>query len=202
MTTTLLDRTPTLNLRPGTTVDHDALWRIFQPVLQTRETYAMPADTTRDEALAYWTANEGPWFVAELDGQIVGACMIHPNQPGLGSHVANAAFVVDAAARGHRVGRHLVQQAIDAAQAEGYRAMQFNLVVATNTSAIHLYQSLGFQIIACEPEAFHWRAERYVDAYVFHRFLDRSSRQMPTLPARSSVSPNATVGGDYIKLTQ
>lgn len=173
MSTLLLNHSTTVTLRPGTPADHDALWHIFQPVLLTRETYAMPPETTRDDAIAYWTANDGPWFVAELEGRVVGACMIHPNQPGLGSHVANAAFVVDAGSRGHHVGRHLVEQAIAAARTSGYRAMQFNLVVATNASAIHLYSSLGFEIIAREPEAFHWRGERYVDAYVFHRFLDR-----------------------------
>lgn len=174
MTTMLLDRPATaVTVRAGTSADHDALWRVFHPVLLTQETYAMPADTTRTEAVTYWTANQGPWFVAELDHEVVGACMIHPNQPGLGSHVANAAFVVDEAARGRHIGRHLVLRAMTAARIQGYRAMQFNLVAATNTSAIHLYTTLGFQIIGTEPEAFHWRGERYVDAYVFHRFLDR-----------------------------
>ena len=180
MTTLLLDPVRDLpelddavTIRPGTAADEEALWRIFQPVIASCETYAMPPETSRQEAIDYWTRNEGPWFVAELDGRVVGACMIHPNQPGLGAHVANAAFVVDRGARGHHVGRRLVQQAIDAASVLGYRAMQFNLVVANNHSAIHLYESLGFTVIAREPEAFHWRRDSYVDALVFHRFLDR-----------------------------
>lgn len=160
-----------LTLRPGRRRDHARLWEIFAPVLATAETYAMPPETSRTDAIAYWTANEGPWFVAETDDHVVGACMIHPNQPGLGAHVANAAFVVDQAARGHHVGRALVLHAMTAARTLGYRAMQFNLVVASNHSAIHLYESLGFRVIAREPEAFHWRRERYVDALVFHRSL-------------------------------
>lgn len=91
MTTTLLDRPaldPTsidqLTVRPGRITDTDELWRIFAPVIASAETYAMPPETSREDAIAYWTANDGPWFVAELAGAVVGACMIHPNQPGLG----------------------------------------------------------------------------------------------------------------------
>src|SRR3954454_17150388 len=127
-------------LRPGRESDHDALWRIFSQIIETAETYALAPETTRDDALAYWTANEGPWFVAEQDGDVVGVCMTHPNQPGLGAHVANAAFVVDPAARHHHVGRALVNHALDAARKLGYRAMQFDLVAVTNTDAITLYQ--------------------------------------------------------------
>lgn len=163
--------TSPITLRPGSTADHDRLWEIFRPVLRSQETYALGQDTTRAEAIRFWTTSGGPWFVAEHDGRVVGACMIHPNQPGLGAHVANAAFVVDPAERGHHIGRCLVEQALAAAQDQGYRAMQFNLVVATNLSAIRLYTSLGFRVLARQPEAFRWHDETYVDALVFHRFL-------------------------------
>lgn len=160
-----------VRLRPGRRADHDALWSLFAPVLLRAETYALPPETTRREALQYWTANDGPWFVAERAGQVVGACMIHPNQPGLGSHVANAAFVVDEAERGRGTGRRLVGHAVAAAREAGYRALQFNLVVATNASAVHLYTSLGFEVVGRVPDAFHWRRQTYVDALVLHRSL-------------------------------
>ena len=131
----------------------------------------MAPETTRAEGLGYWTANEGPWYVAEQDGRVVGACMIHPNQPGLGAHVANAAFVVAPEARHHHVGRALVEHALAEARRLGYRAMQFDLVAETNTDAIDLYRDLGFEEIGRQPEAFHWRRERYVDALLFYRFL-------------------------------
>jgi ribosomal protein S18 acetylase RimI-like enzyme len=164
-----------VSLRPGTEGDHDALWRIFSEVIAAEDTYAMDSQTTREAALAYWTENQGPWFVAEIDGEVVGATMIHPNQPGLGGHVANAAFVVDRAARHHHVGRALVEHAISAAASRGYRAMQFDFVVETNTDALDLYEDLGFEIIGRQPKAFHWRRERYVDAFLLYRSLDDAS---------------------------
>jgi ribosomal protein S18 acetylase RimI-like enzyme len=157
--------------RPGTDADHDCLWRIFSEVLADGRYYALDASTTREEALAYWTRNDGPWYVAERDGRVVGACMMHPNQPGHGSHVANAAFVVDAAARGMHVGRVLVERAVDAAVAAVYRSMQFNLVVATNLAAIRLYREMGFAIIGREPEAFQMPDGSYANALIFHRRL-------------------------------
>jgi ribosomal protein S18 acetylase RimI-like enzyme len=160
-----------VTLRPGEPADHDEVWRIFGHVIKTGETYAMPPETSRTDALAYWTENEGPWYVAEQGDGVIGVCMIHPNQPGLGAHVANAAFVVDPAARHHHVGRALVEHALAEASRLGYRAMQFDLVAETNTDAIALYQDLGFEVIGRQPEAFHWRRERYVDALLFYRFL-------------------------------
>ena len=160
-----------VSVRPGAERDHDDLWRIFSEVIATEDTYAMDSETTREEALDYWTANAGPWFVAEVDGEIAGATMIHPNQPGLGSHVANAAFIVEKGARHHHVGRALVVRAMAEAASRGYRAMQFDLVVETNTDALALYQDLGFEIIGRQPEAFHMRRERYVDALLLYRFV-------------------------------
>lgn len=165
--------TDEISVRLGAEGDHDDLWRIFSEVIATEDTYAMDSETTREEALAYWTANAGPWFVAENEGEVVGATMIHPNQPGLGSHVANAAFVVAKGARHHHVGRALVERAMSEAASRGYRAMQFDLVVETNTDALALYEDLGFEIIGRQSEAFHWRRERYVDAFLLYRFLDR-----------------------------
>src|SRR3954447_14562464 len=167
----------TVALRPGRESDHDALWRIFSEIIATAETYALPPETTRDDALAYWTANQGPWFVAEQNGDVVGVCMIHPNQPGLGAHVANAAFVVAPEARHHHVGRALVRHALAEARGLGYRAMQFDLVAETNTDAIALYRDLGFDVIGRQPEAFHWRRERFVDALLFYRFVDGAGRE-------------------------
>jgi L-amino acid N-acyltransferase YncA len=162
-----------ISIRPGVPADHDELWRIFSKVVATGETYAMAPETTHEEALDYWTGHDRPWWVGELEGRVVGVCMIHPNQPGLGAHVANAAYVVDATARHHHVGRRLVEHSLEQARRLGYRAMQFDFVVQSNVDALDLYKDLGFEVIGRQPEAFHWPRERYIDAFLLYRFLDR-----------------------------
>ena len=54
-------------IRPAKFGDADAIWRILEPVFRSGETYAIEADVSREDAVAYWTANA--CFVAELDGE-------------------------------------------------------------------------------------------------------------------------------------
>jgi GNAT superfamily N-acetyltransferase len=96
---------------------------------------------------------------------------MYPNRPGPGSHVASASFMVDSAARGKGVGRLLCEDMIDWARREGFRAIQFNAVVETNESAVHLWQELGFRIIGTVPEAFNHPKHGYVGLHVMHRPL-------------------------------
>ncbi|MDM4784376.1 GNAT family N-acetyltransferase [Micromonospora sp. b486] len=88
------------------------------------------------------------------DGAVLGSAKLAPNQGGPGDHVANASFMVAPAAAGRGVGRALAAHLLDAARADGYRAMQFNAVVATNTRAVGLWRSLGFEVIGRVPEGF------------------------------------------------
>jgi ribosomal protein S18 acetylase RimI-like enzyme len=49
--------------------------------------------------------------------------------------------------------------------------MQFNAVVETNTRAVALWRSLGFQVLATVPEAFHHPVHGYVGLHIMHRQL-------------------------------
>lgn len=89
------------------------------------------------------------------DGDIiVGSAKMGPNRPGRGAHVATAAFMVDPAHQGRGVGRALGRYVLDWARSAGFTGMQFNAVVETNTGAVHLWQSLGFEILGTAPDAF------------------------------------------------
>jgi GNAT superfamily N-acetyltransferase len=114
-----------------------------------------------------------PWHVvvAELDGQIVGTAKGGPNRPGRGAHVATASFIVSPRHQGRGIGRALGEYIVGWATNAGYRGMQFNAVVATNTGAISLWQSLGFSIIGTVPHAFDHQQQGLVDLYVMYRAL-------------------------------
>jgi len=76
------------------------------------------------------------------------------NKPGPGSHVATASFMVAAHARGTGVGSALCRHALDWARERGYAGMQFNAVAASNTSAVRIYERLGFRVVGTVPGAF------------------------------------------------
>lgn len=110
-------------------------------------------------------------FVAVLDGKVVGTYFLKPNQPGLGSHVCNAGYAVASSARGKGIATLMCEDSQVQAVAMGFRAMQFNLVVATNERAVRLWQRLGFEIVGRLPGVFRHRQLGYVDAFVMFKTL-------------------------------
>lgn len=163
-----------LEVRPvdrGSEADRAAVIEIARYLVDT-DTYVFAAETTDDELWDYFAPSPpGAGFVAELDGMIVGVMVIRPNLAGRGSHVANASFAVNPQARGRGVGRTMGERAIELAAAAGYRAMQFNTVVATNDAAVQLWTSLGFEIIGTVPDGFRLGDGSYVDHHVMYRSL-------------------------------
>lgn len=156
-------------VRPAGERDREAVWRIMEPVIRAGETYALPRDMGREAALAYWFAAEV--FVAEDGGEVVGTYGLRANQQGGGAHVANCGYVTAPWAAGRGVARAMGRHSLAAAKERGFRAMQFNFVVATNARAVRLWQSLGFAVVGRLPGAFRHPAEGYVDALVMYRDL-------------------------------
>jgi ribosomal protein S18 acetylase RimI-like enzyme len=150
------------------------------------DTYALDPNISREDALAYWFAHGTRTYVADgltVAGKptdsptivrappILGTYILRPNQSGGGSHVANAGFMVSASARGQGLGRAMAEHCLSEARRLGFRAMQFNYVISTNTAAIHLWQNLGFEIVGTLPDAFRHPEKGYVDVYVMYRSL-------------------------------
>lgn len=165
-----------LKIRPAINTDREAIWKIFQDVVAAGDTYAFDPNTSREEALGYWFRADTHTYVAEQDGRIVGSYILRPNQPALGSHVANAGFMVASAARGLGVGRAMGEHCLTEARHLGFRAMQFNFVVSTNESAVHLWQNLGFKIVGTLPGAFRHSEKGFVDVYVMFRSLENAGK--------------------------
>ncbi|ODT60387.1 MULTISPECIES: GNAT family N-acetyltransferase [Paracoccus] len=156
-------------IRPARPDDHDAIWDILRPVYRAGETYCMPRDVDRDQAIRDWFAAPFSAFVALVDGRILGTSHVGANRPAGGSHVANASFATHPDARGRGVARALVDHAKSWAAGQGFRAMQFNFVVSTNADAVHLWQKAGFEVVGCLPGAFLHPQYGPVDALVmFH----------------------------------
>jgi L-amino acid N-acyltransferase YncA len=160
-----------MKIRAATNADHYAIWKIFHEIVSAGDTYALDPKMSREEALAYWFRADTRTYVAEKNGRVVGTYILRPNQLGPGSHVANAAFMVASDAQGCGVGRAMAEHCLNEARLIGFRAMQFNYVISTNTLAIRLWQELGFEIVGTLPGAFRHPEKEYVDVYVMFRSL-------------------------------
>jgi ribosomal protein S18 acetylase RimI-like enzyme len=158
-------------IRPAVQSDADAIWAAIAPVIQAGDTYALPTGLTRQQALDYWMGPDRETFVAEAGGVLLGTYYLKANQAGGGSHVANCGYITAPAASGKGVARQMCAHSLQHARARGFRAMQFNLVVSTNTRAVALWQAMGFRIVGTLPGAFAHPRHGDVDAFVLFQAL-------------------------------
>jgi ribosomal protein S18 acetylase RimI-like enzyme len=159
-------------IRPFGSSDWPRLWPLLQATIASGDAYAFDPQSSETDIHLAWIEAPTATFVACGDGgRIVGSYFIKPNQPGLGSHVCNCGYVTAAAARGQGIATALCEHSQVQARAMGIRAMQFNLVVATNEQAVRLWLKLGFAVVGRLPGAFAHRALGDVDALVMFKSL-------------------------------
>ncbi|MFJ7998189.1 GNAT family N-acetyltransferase [Streptomyces sp. NPDC096310] len=157
-------------IRETTTEDWPAVWPFFHEIVAAGETFTYPTGLTETEGRDWWLQVAPNRSVVAVDeaGTVVGTAKMNVNHLGNGSHIAGASYMVDPAHAGRGVGRALCTYSIDWARAAGFRAMQFNAVVETNTYAVKLYRSLGFDILGTLPEGFRHPTEGYVGLHIMH----------------------------------
>lgn len=161
-----------LHIRKAEAADWPAVWRIIEPVFRRGDTYSVSPAITEDEAREYWLERPQATFVAtDDDGALLGTYYLKPNQAGGGAHVCNCGYIVDEQARGRGVASAMCAHSQEEAVARGFRAMQFNFVVSTNETAIHLWRRHGFGIAGTLPGAFLHPDRGYVDAFVMYKQL-------------------------------
>jgi GNAT superfamily N-acetyltransferase len=159
-------------IRAASDQDWLRIWPFFSRIVAAGETYAYPDALTRETAEQIWMEKSpGRTVVAVRDDVVLGSAKMGPNRPGRGAHVATASFMVDPVHHGQGVGRALGIYAIEWARAAGYRSMQFNAVVETNTAAVRLWRSLGFEILTTVPEAFDHPTHGLVGLHVMYQRL-------------------------------
>ena len=166
----------TVLIRSAKDADWAAIWPFFHEIVSARETYTYEPGLTEEQARALWMSPSSATLsrttvAVDADGAVLGSANMYPNRPGPGSHVASGSFMVDAAARGKGVGRLLCEDMIAWAERSGFRSIQFNAVVESNASAVHLWQALGFRIVGTVPEAFLHPKLGYVGLHVMYRPL-------------------------------
>jgi ribosomal protein S18 acetylase RimI-like enzyme len=160
-----------LAIYPATDSDRDSIWEILEPMIRGGETYTLPRDMSKQEALEYWFAPDKETFVLKEDGAVLGTYFLKANQQGGGAHVANCGYVTAPAAQGRGIARQMCLHSLERAKERGFRAMQFNFVVSTNQRAVKLWSDLGFEIVGRLPLAFEHPQFGFVDALIMYRPL-------------------------------
>lgn len=160
-----------LLIRAAELMDGDAVWAILEPIIRAGETYALPADMSRVDALTYWFSEKHEVFVAEEDKAIVGTYFLKANQSGGGKHVANAGYATATFATGRGIAKAMLAHSLEYAKQCGFLSMQFNFVVSSNERAVILWQKNGFEIVGRLPRAFNHPSLGLVDAFVMFKTL-------------------------------
>ncbi|GAA3946628.1 GNAT family N-acetyltransferase [Actinomadura viridis] len=160
-------------IREATPDDWPGMWSFMEGIVRAGETFSWDRDTTADMARVMWFPEPpGRTFVAVDDGgTILGTANSVRNHSGGASHISSASFMVDPAHAGRGVGRALGEHVLEQARRDGFRAMQFNAVVETNTRAVALWRSLGFEVMTTLPEGFHHPVHGYVGLHIMYQRL-------------------------------
>jgi GNAT superfamily N-acetyltransferase len=159
-----------LTVRDATADDWPRIWRFMSQIVKAGDTFAYDERMDEPEARQLWMAGPPARTTVAVDseGAVVGTANMYANRDGPGAHVASGSFMVDPGRWGLGAGRALCEDLIAWARERGFRAIQFNAVVETNTRAVELYRSLGFEVIGTVPEAFRHPTEDYVGLHVMH----------------------------------
>jgi len=160
-----------MKIREATESDFENIWPIFKEIVSAGDTYPYPRETTTEEGLEIWIRKPYKTYVLEDNDNILGTYYIKKNQPGSGSHVCNCGYMVLSSARGRGLATKMCEHSQITALELGFKAMQFNLVVATNRNAIKLWKKLGFNTIGRLPNAFNHPDFGYVDTFIMYKWL-------------------------------
>jgi GNAT superfamily N-acetyltransferase len=161
-----------VRIRDATDDDWPHIYPFYAQIMDEGRTYAATPGQSLQEARPGWMEPPpGHVVVAVADGAIVGSAKMGPNRPGRGAHVGTASFIVDPRSRSRGVGRALGEYVISWHRDRGFRGIQFNAVVEVNEAAVHLWESLGWEVIGTVPEAFDHPDHGLVGLHVMYRHL-------------------------------
>lgn len=163
-------------LRPFQQEDEAELHGIFREVVDTGAQFPYESNSKEEFHLQFF----GPGSMVHVcqnssTKEVVGGFYLKPNYSGRSNHIANAAYMMKGNCRGQGIGTLLIKASLEIAKEQGFRAMQFNMVLSQNISAIRLYQKLGFNIVGTLPRAVRNPDGSYQDGYVLHRELDQTT---------------------------
>ena len=159
-----------MKVRPYEPADLPAMIAIWNEVVD--DGIAFPQEEKLDAITgAEFFASQTYCGVAEVDGQVVGLYILHPNNVGRCGHICNASYAVASSCRGLHIGEKLVLDCLEQGRTHGFRVLQFNAVVESNAHARHLYERLGFVQLGTIPGGFRMKDGHYENICPYYREL-------------------------------
>lgn len=144
--------------------DIPAMIDIWNQVVEEGIAFPQEEMLTEAEGAEFFAAQSYCGVAEDKDtGEILGLYILHPNNVGRCGHICNASYAVSVKKRGQHIGEKLVLDCIQQAHAIGFRILQFNAVVASNASARHLYEKIGFRQLGTIPGGFRLKSGEYED---------------------------------------
>ena len=158
-------------IREHTQADLDQMIPIWNEIVE--EGIAFPQEECLDaQSGKVFFASQSYTGVAENDGKIVGLYILHPNNVRRCGHICNASYAVSSSVRGRHIGEKLVLDCLQKAKDLGFRVLQFNAVVESNTHARHLYERLGFVQLGTIPGGFRMKDGHYENICPYYHTLN------------------------------
>lgn len=148
--------------------DIKAMCEIWNQVVEDGVAFPQMNRLSLQEGEVFFKEQTYTAVAQEQSGEMLGLYILHPNNIGRCGHIANTSYAVKSTARGRKVGEKLVRDSIVMAKEKGFKLLQFNAVVATNYSAIHLYKKIGFTQLGVIPKGFLLKDGTYEDILPFY----------------------------------
>lgn len=158
-------------MRPFQKKDFHRIWNIYNQIVVEED--VLQCNKLLSEAdMHLELRNKSAIFVCESGRKILGGYWLKPNSRGHGAHVANGTYIVDPNYRRRGIGTLLCRHSLREAKRWGFRAIQFNFVMAQNIASRRLWERNGFTLIGQVPQAYLTRAGKFCAVCIYHRFLD------------------------------
>ena len=142
--------------------DLNQIIKIWNRIVEAGDAFPQDTPLNKDQAKAFF-GEQTFTGIFEINGEIMGVYILHPNNLGRCGHIANASYAVKDGQRGKRIGERIILHSMKIAREHYFRILQFNAVTATNLGALHLYKKLGFTQLGRIPGGFHAKNNEYID---------------------------------------
>lgn len=159
-------------VRPSREDDLPAMIHIWNEVVEDGVAFPQEETLTLENGWEFFSAQTYTAVAADRDtNTVLGLYILHPNNIGRCGHLANTSYAVRRDTRGLHIGEKLVSDSLVQAKAHGFKVLVFNAVVASNLSARHLYQQLGFVQLGTIPGGFRMKDGHFEDICPYYHTL-------------------------------